>query len=159
MPVAECEFDMLFSRDPNRNKRKSLQMQRLDYELRRGGILISFLPKNRASKEYAPGPRAAIEAAVNADRMSWNTLGIPWSTRKANSRRQHRVAQYGVRKPKNKDNPTNATNASSMWAQPAAESLWVSTISVRATTQRKTPRATPAMPAGKIENNLCTLTT
>jgi transposase InsO family protein len=38
----------------------------LDYEFRRGGILISFLPKNRASEEYAPGPSATIEAAVNA---------------------------------------------------------------------------------------------
>jgi hypothetical protein len=39
----------------------------LDQEFRPGGILISLLPKNRASKEYAPGPSAPTEAAVNAD--------------------------------------------------------------------------------------------
>jgi hypothetical protein len=131
--------------------------QRLDYEFPRGGILISFRPTNQASRNKCPGPSAAAEAAVNAAMLSRNPLGIRLAARKVNPNRQHWEGATGGKRPKNKNNPTNPTNASSTWAQPIVESLWVSMITVMATMDRKTTRATPAMPVGKIENSFCTV--
>jgi hypothetical protein len=78
-------------------------------------------------------------------------------TRSANSRRQDSAAQYGVRKPKTKHKPTEVTNTLIMGMEPRTGLLHVSTTTVIATTERKTIRATPAEPAGKIEKSLCTL--
>ena len=127
------------------------------YEFRPGGILINSLPKNRASNEKAPGPSTAAAAAVNADIASWNPFGTGAVTRRINSMRQDRAAQYGVRNPKNRHNPTSTANASIGAAQIGIERLQVSTIIVIATTERKTIRATPAKPAGKKEKSLCTV--
>jgi hypothetical protein len=76
--------------------------------------------------------------------------------RNVNSRRQDRAAQYGVKKPKNKHKPINATNTSMTGTELRNERLVVSPITVTATTERKTIRATPAIPVGNIENSLCT---
>jgi len=76
--------------------------------------------------------------------------------RNTSSRRQHRAAQYGVKKPKNKHKPINATNISMMGTELRKERLDASAITVMATTERRTIRATPAAPVGKIEKSLCT---
>ena len=76
--------------------------------------------------------------------------------RKANSRRQDRAAQYGVKKPKHKQKPINATKISIIETELRNVRLEVSAIRVTATTERKTTSAIPARPVGNIENSRCT---
>jgi hypothetical protein len=70
--------------------------------------------------------------------------------------RPHRGAQYGVRNPKH--NPSAGTNAATVIHDPekVQHSIRI-TKRVAATDSRRSNSATPAVPLGNIENNLCTL--
>ena len=78
-------------------------------------------------------------------------------TRSANSKTQHKPAQYGVKKPKNMHRATSAAIPRTMRVEFIGQHVLELTRTVTATTDRKTSSAMPALPVGNIEKSLCTL--
>lgn len=132
-----------------------------------GGITISRRPNKRPSIENAPGPSRAIEIHVTINPKPMNLVSCEVQEAGGNQEKaipkKHRDSNSpasGVRKPINKAAPPmirakpRSQRPEKRLGPPERKRI-PSALAATATTVRSSKRPTPGLPAGKVENSLC----